>query len=188
MLWPYRALANARRALCACWRGVLRRHPLSTPVRLSADLSGSCRQSHPERESKCVRSVAVPRNQSLQQDSADRRSILAGEALLGGDGLHVREIHFAIRTRGVLGPGCAIRSSNRFPVCGQGQIVGVDRRPQVFSVITFLVAEALNGQPWFLGCGLVHVAYADPGNRKGVFGQAEQIDDGLRLAANGSDG
>lgn len=44
--------------------GVLRRHLLSTPVRLNADGSGDCRQSHPERQLEYVRSVAAPRNQS----------------------------------------------------------------------------------------------------------------------------
>src|ERR1017187_6405080 len=51
-------------SLCAV-AGVLRQHPSSTLERLSADLSGSCRQSQPEWQFECVRSVAVPCNQPL---------------------------------------------------------------------------------------------------------------------------
>ena len=99
------------------------------------------------------------------------RSILAGESLFGGDGFHIREVHFAICTRSVLGPGCAIRSSNSSPVFNQGQIVGVDRRTQVFSVVMLLVAEALDGESRFLGSRPIYITYADAGNRKGVFRQ-----------------
>jgi len=49
----------------------------------------------------------------------DQRSIFAGESLLGGDGLHMREVHSAVCTRSVLGPGCAIGSSNNLPVFNQ---------------------------------------------------------------------
>ena len=75
----------------------------------------------------------------------DQRSIFAGESLLGGDGLHMREVHSAVCTRSVLGPGCAIGSSNNLPVFNQVKSLGVDRRTQVFSVVMLLVAEALDG-------------------------------------------